>query len=199
MASSKDVTVGDERSPTPAGQVGLRGSQEQQGGPGELIDLRLLATDSSELKTKISSSVSAVSFMDITWAKFFFCPHRQSKNNIWSLFLLTFSPPFLYILYLNTFEPSLRVTQSSAWPYIVRLYSLGCIYMAKLVHSTIYNMILEMDGFPSVNWSALRPLDDNYGQILEKWLIYLLDWVHLYWIFIFTYKWCTVDMWRIFI
>ena len=54
VAGSEDVSVRDERSPTPNCPVCLGGSQEEQSSPGELTHLRLLATDRSELRVNIS-------------------------------------------------------------------------------------------------------------------------------------------------
>ena len=56
VASSEDVSVGDESSTTSAGLVGLGGYQEQQSSPGELSHLRLLAANDSELIIYISFS-----------------------------------------------------------------------------------------------------------------------------------------------
>ena len=54
VASSEDVPVRNEGATTSAGLVCLRGSQEQQSGPRELVDICLLGTDRDELKFYVS-------------------------------------------------------------------------------------------------------------------------------------------------
>ena len=77
------MSVRDERSSTSAGPVGLRGSQEQQGGPGELTHLRLLATDRKGLNICPSLWSSIHWLLENLLLQRSSFAHRDSPHPLW--------------------------------------------------------------------------------------------------------------------
>ena len=81
VASSEDVSVGDESSTTSGGLVGLGGSQEQQSSPRELIDLRLLPANRGQLMINISFSSRLIEILPEQNSSF---DHRNiSRSRPW--------------------------------------------------------------------------------------------------------------------